>query len=216
MAASSANRFTARMALELDAYLAIDDLGFIDPDVNRWLYRNRSAKPLLLFGRLQPGVSAASAQKEMTGVLEDLGREYPDTDAGVGVRIVPEPLARPLPMRAVSETIPLVQFFTLALAGLVLLLACLNVANLMLVRATAREREMAVRAALGASRLQLVRQMVVEGLLLSGLGAIAGLVVGQWVMYAYVKQLDLGADLPFAFDVAFDWRVFLYHWRRPA
>src|SRR5436190_11523687 len=97
------------MAVELDAYLTIDDLGFIDPDVNRWLYHNRSAKPLLVYGRLQPGVSAEAAQKEMAGVLEDLGREYPDTDVGVGVRIVPEPLARPLPLRAVSDVIPLVQ-----------------------------------------------------------------------------------------------------------
>jgi predicted permease len=198
------------MALEIDGYVAIDDLGLIDPDVNRWLYRNRGAKPLLLFGRLKPGVSAAAAEIEMKDVLETMGREHPATDASVTARIVPEPLARPLPMRAVSEVIPLVQVFTLALAGLVLLLACLNVANLMLVRATAREREMAVRAALGATRLQLVRQMVVEGLLLSGLGAIAGLVVGQWVLHAYVARLDIGADLPFAFDVGFDWRVFLY------
>ena len=69
---------------------------------------------------------------------------------------------------------------------------------------------MAVRAALGASRLRLVRQMVTEGLVLSGLGGVAGLVVGHWVTRTFLARLDLGADLPFNVDLAFDWRVFVY------
>ena len=73
----------------------------------------------------------------------------------------------------------------------------MNVANLLLVRASARQRELAVRAALGASRLRLVRQMVVEGLVLAGLGGAAGLVVGHWVTRTFMARLDLGADLPF-------------------
>jgi predicted permease len=198
------------LGLDIDAYVTLDDLGALEPSVKLWLYDNRAAKPIEIFGRLKPGVSIDSADREVNNVLTALALEYPATDAGVGARVIPEPLSRPLPMRVISEVIPLLQLFGLALAALVLLLACLNVANLMLVRATIRERELAVRAALGASRAQLVRQMVTEGLVLSALGGIAGLVVGQWTMAAFVSRIDIGADLPFAFDVTFDWRVFLY------
>ncbi len=198
------------MAIEVDGYVDADDLGAIDPDVQRWMYHNRKARPFELFGRLAPGATTQTAQVEMNQILDALAKQYPESDTGLSARVIPEPMSRPLPMRSVSEVIPLIRMFGFVIAGLVLLLACLNVANLMLVRATAREREMAVRAALGATRLQLVRQMVVEGLVLSSLGCIGGVVVGQWVVHAYVDRLDIGADLPFAFDVTFDWQVFAY------
>jgi predicted permease len=192
----------------MEGYVAIEDYGVLNPDVNRWLYRNRKARPMHLFARLRPGVSIAEAQAAVDVLMASLAAEHPATDQGIAAVVVPEPLARPMPMRSVREAVPLVRLFGQALAGLVLLLACMNVANLLLVRASARQRELAVRAALGASRWRLVRQMVTEGLLLSGLGGAAGYVVGQWVSRAYLTRLDLAADLPLAFDTSFDLRVF--------
>jgi putative ABC transport system permease protein len=196
--------------VEMDGYVTIDDYGVLTPDVQRWLYHNRNARPLQLFGRLRPGVSVSDAQAAVDVLMTTLESEHPESDQGIGAIVLPEPLARPMPMRAVREAIPLVKTFGLAVAMLVLLLACMNVANLLLVRATARQREMAVRAALGASRGRLVRQMVTEGLLLSSLGGLAGYVVGQWVSRAYISRLDLGADLPLRFDTSFDLSVFFF------
>jgi putative ABC transport system permease protein len=198
------------MAVELDGYFSIDDLRIIDPNTLTWLYHNRKARPVQLFGRLKPKVSVADANLEMQSVTAALAAQYPESDTGVGARVVPEPMARPLPLQQVSDVIPLVRLFGLLVAGLVLLLACMNVANLLLVRASARQRELAVRAALGATPARLVRQMVAEGLMLSVIGGIAGLIVGQWVLHTFIARLDLGADIPFSLDVAFDWNVFLF------
>jgi predicted lysophospholipase L1 biosynthesis ABC-type transport system permease subunit len=86
----------------------------------------------------------------------------------------------------------------------------MNVANLVLVQATARQREMAVRAALGASRARLIRQALTESVVLSTLGGLAGVMLGLLLQSAFVAGIDIGTDFPFMVNFSFDWRVFGY------
>jgi predicted permease len=143
----------------------------------------------------------------MNVVSGRLAEQYPATDRGVTVRVIPERLARPQPFA--NNIVPFVAGIFLVLAALVLLLACVNVANILLVRATMRQREMAIRAALGAGRGRLIRQMLTESIMLALFGGAGGLVVGVWASGAIASLLP-ASRFPVRLDFSFDWRVFAY------
>ena len=121
--------------------------------------------------------------------------------------MIPERLARPQPYTV--NIVPFIAGLFLVLAALVLLLACMNVANILLVRATMRQREMAIRAALGASRGRLIRQLLTESILLAFFGGVGGLLLGEWASGAVASLLP-DSKLPVSLDFTFDWRVFAY------
>jgi putative ABC transport system permease protein len=150
------------------------------------------------------------AQSSVDVIARRLEEQYPASDKGIAARVIPEMLARPIPLHFLEDLIPVIRGFLLMLAALVLLLACMNVGNILLVRATVRQREMAIRAALGSGRARLIRQMLTESILLALLGGAAGILLGKWASAAFARSLDLGTDLPILVDFSFDWRVFTY------
>jgi putative ABC transport system permease protein len=159
------------------------------PDLAR---ENRSNKMMGVFGRLSKGVPLAQAQEQMDGMAVRLGHQYPENrEWGVTMAtfydwIVPAPVRTGL-------------YLLLASVGVVLLIACSNVANLMLARAALRQRELAVRLALGASRFRIVRQVLTETLVVCAAGGAAGLLMARWSVPLLKAQL--ASALPRADDI---------------
>jgi predicted permease len=191
--------------LDIQAYLP---LGMTSGETTgNGLWTDRNQRVLTVLGRLKPDVSLLKAQSSVNVVANRLSLEYPKTNDGVSVTVVPETLARPIPK--IASAIPLVKALFLTLAGFVLVLACMNVANLMLVRATARQGEMSIRMALGASRSRVVRQMLTESTVLALLSGLCGMFLGMWVS-GRIASVNLGTKLPIVLDFSTDWRVILY------
>jgi putative ABC transport system permease protein len=172
------------------------------------LWAKREARALSVLGFLKPGVSLRQAQASADVVIERLLRAYPQAEKGISLRVIPEALARPEP--DASDGLVVVGVLFAVLSSLVLLLACSNVANILLVRASAREREMAVRAALGASRVRLARQLLTESLVLAVLGSSSGLALGYAVSRLLGSMHMEALNVPLLFDLSFDWRVFAF------
>jgi predicted permease len=191
-------------ALDMDAYMP---LGSVDFAGARNALADRGSRNLFAIGRLRPGVSFSQAQASINVIAARLANQYPSTDKNVTVQIYREQFARPRPLG--SNLVPIIAGFFLFLAGLLLLLACMNVANIVLARATVRQREMALRAALGAGNSRLIRQTLTETLLLGLLGGAGGVLVGLWINPGRVTAMP-GLSLPLSVDLTFDWHVFAY------
>ncbi|HKQ62297.1 MAG TPA: ABC transporter permease [Candidatus Polarisedimenticolaceae bacterium] len=178
-------------------------LAWVEPGAD-WLERRRTQN-LFAIGRLKPGVGIEQAESSLNLLGAQLAREFPDENEGQSIRLFRPGLILPDLQGAVAG-------FSWALLGavaLVLVIACTNLASLLLVRATERRREVAVRLALGASRWRLIRQLLTENLLLALAGGAAGVLVAAWILRA-AAAVKPPVDFPLTIDLVLDGRVLAF------
>ena len=190
-------------ALDMNAYLPMSMAGMQDPS----MWTSRDDRQWIVMGRLKTGISLAQAQSAVSLITARLADQYPGTDKGLDVRVISERMSRPTPLP--NNMVAVIAALFLSLAFVVLLLASVNVVNILLVRATARQSEMAVRTALGASRARLISQVLIESMLLALFGAIVGIVLGTVATHR-IADLRLASFIPITLDWGLDWRVLSY------
>jgi macrolide transport system ATP-binding/permease protein len=178
----------ASMQARFDGGYKLEDRG------ERWL------EPYV---RLKPGVTIAQAQAEFSAIAARLEAAYPETNRGIGVRLYP---LWQTPFNGAARMRPTLSV-ALVVALTVLLIACANVGNLLLVRAFARQQELTIRLSVGAGRRRVVKQLMTEGVVLAALAATGGLVLAGWMRDALAWLMDQPGGLVLRFPGMLDWRV---------
>jgi putative ABC transport system permease protein len=164
---------------------------------------DRGARWIEAYVRLKPGVTRVQAQQETSAVAKRLEADYPETNRGRGIRLWP---LWQTPFNNANTLLPTLEIM-LAVVVFVLLIACANVGNLLLVRSFARRHEMTVRLAIGAGRGRLLKQLFTEGLILSAFGAAGGLLVAHWCRHALVLLFPARGGVTMHLPGEIDWRV---------
>jgi putative ABC transport system permease protein len=175
----------------------------IEPE-STWLDM-RDSDNLFVIGRLKPGLTVEQAKAQLDTVTRGMAEEHPKENAGRSVLLMPPGLFIP----DIRNSIFAFSGLLAVVGALVLLLACVNLANLLLARATERRKEIGIRLAIGASRGQLVRQLLTESTMLSLAGGAIGLLLATWVNHL-VSSIRLPTDIALLFDLRIDWRVLVF------
>ena len=192
--------------VEAQAYLPLG-MYSIERGVAGDFLMDPKARSVVIFARLKPGVSDRQVQSALALIGERLLKEYPRVGAVAELRA--NALRPPGLISSQVNPLPKLAALFLTLAALVLGLACVNIANLFLIRASGRERELAVRAALGARNSRLVRQLLTESFVVSGVGGMLGILLGLTTSHL-LAMIPMQAELPFVFDFNLNWHTFLY------
>lgn len=177
------------------------------PELGNNALERRDVILFQVVGRLNPGVTSERAEAELDAVARQAERDVgtPANPDG-GRRVTLAQGGKLLPLR--KQDLPFFTSFFLIMAGLVMLIACSNVANMMLARATRRRREIAVRLAIGASRMRLIRQLLTESMLIAAGALVTGFVLSVWLMYLSAR-LRMPFPMPVSYDLRPDWHVLM-------
>ena len=180
----------------------------IAPELSDNALTRRDVALFRVVGRLQPGVAPARAEAALDAITQQLEQDNAEKESErKGRRVFLVDGGKLLPLR--KEDRPFFTSFLLLMAGLVVLIACANVANMMLARATERRREIAVRLSLGASRARLVRQLVTENMIIAAIAGVLGLLASAWLMHL-LSQLRLPLSMPVTYDLTPDAHVLFF------
>jgi predicted permease len=180
----------------------------IAPELSDNALARRDTALFRVVGRLQPGVTLSQAEAQLDAITQQL--QHDNAEVGSerkGRRLFLVEGGKLLPLR--KEDRPFFTSFLLLMAGLVVLIACANVANMMLARATERRREIAVRLSLGASRFRIIRQLVTENMIIAVVAGVLGFFLSAWLMHL-LSQLRMPLPMPVAYDFAPDAHVLFF------
>lgn len=186
-----------------EVWMPMSMLAWVEPG-STWL-DNRGTQNIFATGRLKPGVSLKEAQASLNLLSDQLGKEYPDYNEGQRIVLTAPGLIIPTLRGAVIAF----TWVTLATVAMVLLIACTNLASLLLARASERRKEIAIRLAIGAGRFRLIRQLLTESLLLSIAGGILGVFLAQWIL-DLVAAVRPPLNVPIMIDLVIDFRVLIF------
>jgi macrolide transport system ATP-binding/permease protein len=191
-----------------DVWLPVTADSRLAPELAGDALERRDLTMFQVTGRLRPGITEGAAEAELDAVAQQM--QQSDGDAArdqKGRRVLLLSAGKVIPLR--KQDLPFFREFFLVMGGLLLLIACANVANMMLARAADRRKEIAVRLALGAGRARLIRQLLTESMLVATGAAIPGFVLCEWCMHA-LSQVRMPFPIPVAFDLSPDWRALLF------